>query len=309
MEGQTKLVVIDGTNIFWRAYHGLIKQKFEKDGISTWGVYGSLNTVAATCRYHHPSHLVVVFDWGKSEYRLNIWSKYKAGRPQSELVDYDEAINQQDVFRKLLPQFGVVAWREEGVEADDVIASLVGRFKFDVDEVIIVSGDKDMKQLVDSNVTLYQPSLGLKMEKWWTEDDIVAEYGMPPWMLPEVWALSGDKVDNVPGVPGIGEKTAVKLIQKYGDLSKVALSDEKKVQGYRHDMKMSHELVRLYPELSNFPMSLDDITFTPVAPSDKSSKELVASLHELGFDSLVSRFSQGTLWRQRGTRLRDLKAK
>ena len=305
----TKLAVLDGTNLFYRAYHGLIKQRFEKDGIPIWGAYGLLNTIASTCRRYRPTHLVVIFDWGKSDYRLGIWPKYKAGRPQGDAIDYDDAVAQQDVLRDLLPQLGVTTWREEGVEADDVIAYLVDRFKGEVDEVVVVSGDKDMRQLVGRNVVVIHPSMGNKQESAWYPAEVEEHYGVTADRLPEVWALSGDKVDNVPGVPGIGEKTAIKLIQKYGSLAGVALSDEKKIQGYRHDMKMSYDLVRLYPELSSFPMVLEDIAFTPTSPLDKSSEKLVCSLNKLGFESLVSRFNQGTLWRERGARLRDLKSK
>lgn len=305
----SRLVVIDGSNLFWRAYHGLFKQNLHKHGQDTWGVYGTVNSVAQTVRRLNPTHLIVIFDLGKSEYRLRIWPKYKAGRPQTEVVDYDEAHTQMGQVVALLPKFGVTVWREEGVEADDIIATVVGKYRFDIDEVVVVSGDKDMKQLIDSNVTLYQPSLGQRPEKWWTEATILEEYGLPVSKLIEVWALCGDQVDNVPGVPGIGEKTALKLIHKYGDLSHVALSDEKKVQGYRHDIKMSHELVTLYPELSSLPLTLDDIAFKPVRPSDDSAEILSESLTSLGFATLSSRFNQGTLWKERGVRLRDLRTK
>lgn len=305
----TRLVVIDGSNMFWRAYHGLIKQRFSQDGQDTWGVYGSINSVVQTVRRLKPTHLIIIFDVGKSEFRLNIWSKYKAGRPQTDVVDYDEAHTQQGILADILPLFGVVVWREAGVEADDIIATVVNRFQYNLDEVIVVSGDKDMKQLIAKNVTLYQPSLGQKLEKTWTEEDINLEYGVPVYQLPEVWALCGDKVDNIPGVPGIGEKTAIKLIQQYGDLSQVVLSDEKKLQGYRHDIMMSHQLVQLYPELSTFELSLDDVAFKPTLVSDSAAKNLEDRLTELGFATLSSRFNQGTLWQERGVRLRDLRNK
>lgn len=305
----SKLVVVDGTNLFWRAYHGLLKQSFEKDGKPTFGVYGTINTIATAFRSHLPTHAVVVFDWGKSSYRLAIWPKYKAGRPTSEIVDHVDAESQMEVVQRILPQMGLQTWREENVEADDVIASFVGRFKDEVDEVMVISGDKDMRQLAYKNVAVVHPSIGNRPEVVWDAKAVLDHYGVPADRLPEVWALSGDKVDNIPGVPGIGEKTAIKLIQKYGDLSHVALSDEKKIEGYRHDINMSYRLVKLNPELTEFPYELEHIRFEPVAPIEKRAKILLGSLNELGFDSLVSRWMDGTLWYNRGVRLRDLKSK
>lgn len=307
MAAEDRLVVVDGTNLFWRSYHGLINQAFEHDGRPTFAVYGTINTLSSTFRSHKPTHAVVIFDWGKSAYRLEIWPKYKAGRPTSEVVDREDSDNQMSVLQDLLPKFGVSLWRERDVEADDVIARVVQKFQHYVGETIVVTGDKDMRQLAGDDVTIVHPSIGYKKETRWDGNAVLEHYGVEASRLPEIWALSGDKVDNIPGVPGIGEKTAIKLIQKYGDISRVALSDEKKIEGYRHDINMSLKLVQLNPSLSMLEMDLNSIKFDPVGPHDVHAKELRETLNSMAFDSLSSRWINGSLWSERGVRLRDLK--
>lgn len=297
-----RLLLFDGNNLFKRAYHGMMNQGLSHNGIPTWGIFGTVQSIATAIRTHKPTHVVVVFDLGKSAYRLNIWPKYKAGRPEQTDEVFQDSVDQLQETQELLPLFGLQVWQEQGIEADDIIGTLVDRFSRDL-PITILSGDKDLKQLVSDSVTLYHPSLGTKPEICWRKQDVIDHFGIPPERLPEIWALSGDKVDNIPGVPGIGEKTAIKFITKYGDLSNVTLSDEKKIQGYRHDIAMSHKLVMLYPELSSFDMDLDHIRFVPAT---EESEDLTSSLHRLGFQELSSRLKQGTLWSERGLRLRDL---
>lgn len=302
----SKLLVFDGTNLYWRNYHALVSKAFEKDGNPTFAVYGMVNSIATSVRKHRPTHLVVVFDYGKSEYRLAIWPKYKAGRPESAVVDHDDAESQLAQSQSLLTLFGVQVWREHGIEADDIIGTVVDRFKAEVDEVVVITGDKDMRQVIDHNVTVEHPGPRGLAPQVWDVNRVQEHYGVTPDRLPEVWALCGDKIDNVPGVKGIGEKTAIKFIAQYGDLQGVSLSDEKKIEGYRHEIIMSYRLVQLELSLSSFPLALDNITFTPVVPTSDRAQLLLGSLHDLGFDSLVSRWSSGTLWREHGVRLRDL---
>jgi DNA polymerase-1 len=311
MTEETRLLVCDGTNLYWRAYHGLARQAFEKDGQPTFAVYGTVNSIATACRSYRPTHLVVVFDWGKSAYRLGIWPKYKLGRPgpESEIMDYSDAESQLNTAQELLVKFGVQTYREFEVEADDIIATVVDKFKSQVSKVIIMTGDKDMRQLIDANVVVEHPSLGQKPGTTWDIKKVVDHYGVGPSRLPEIWALCGDKIDNIPGVRGIGEKTAIKFIEKYGDLQGVTLSDEKKIEGFRHDINMSLRLVQANPQLSAFALDLDNIIFTPVTPTSPFAEELRTSLNDLGFDSIVSRWSSKTLWAERGLRLQDLQSR
>lgn len=305
----TRLLVIDGTNIYWRSYHALARQAFEHKGQPTFAIYGTVNAIATAVRSERPTHLVVVFDWGKSAYRLGIWPKYKAGRPDNEIVDFEDADTQMTMTQELLPKFGIQVWREYEVEADDIIAAVVEKFKSQVNQIIILTGDKDMRQLIDTNVVVEHPSLGQKQSETWTISRVQEHYGVGPSRLPEIWALCGDKVDNIPGVRGIGEKTAIKFIAKYGDLQGVTLSDEKKIEGYRHDINMSLRLVQANPSLSAFSLELDNIIFDPVTPTSPFAQVLLTSLNDLGFDTLVSRWSSKTLWTERGLRLRDLQSR
>jgi len=304
-----KLLIVDGNNIYWRAYYALINQHFTHNGKPTWGIFGSLNTITGTIRTHEITHCVVVFDMGSSDYRLNMYEGYKAGRHSGEEgIDLEEAYNQMENLQDLILKLGLVLWKEQGVEADDIIGRIAKDNQDNFDEIIILSGDKDARQLITDKVEVIHPSLGHKAEARWTYYDVVDHYGVPPERLPEIWALAGDKVDNVPGVPGIGEKTAIKLIERYGDVFKVAISDEKKIKGYSDDIALSLKLVELRPELTSFNLTDDELRIMEVKAGTLEGDMLRQTLKDFGLDSFLSRWNQGTLWTERKyLRLSDLK--
>lgn len=309
MEVGSHLILLDASNLFWRAYHGLIHQHFEHGGRPTWGIYGTVNTISGIVKKYRPSHLAAVFDWGKSDYRVNLWPKYKAGRPTSvsDYFDFEDANNQLTKTQELLELLGVPVFRDHYVEADDVIGAFCERFADSVEHTTIVSGDKDLRQLIRPNVVLLQPSLGHKTEQIWDQEAVIEYYGVIPSRLPEIWALSGDKADNVPGVPGIGEKTAIKLISAHHDISGVVISNEKKIEGYSHDIQLSYKLVQIHPELCDIEVNLESLQFNPPDRHSPESENIRHSLSTLGFDAISSRWIDGTLWGSKGIRLSDLK--
>jgi len=304
----TRILVIDGTNLFYRAYHGLIHQQFQFDGHPTWAVFGLLNTIASSIKIVQPTHVLVAFDYGKSAYRREIYPEYKAGRHDATpFIDFEDVNNQLQQSQHLLKSLGLQVWQEKGIEADDIIATVVDRYESEVDEIVILTGDKDLRQLISRKTYVIHPSLGKKAEERWDYDRVADHYGVVPERLIEIWALSGDKADNIPGIKGIGEKTAIKYIAKYGNISSVLLSDEKRVVGHESDVHMSYKLVQLNSDLSNMDLSLEDIRFLPVGPKDEGAPEVRAVLKQNGFERLMNRWTSGTLWTDRGIRLKDLK--
>lgn len=303
MEDNSHLLLVDGNNCYWRAYHGLLHQRFTFQGKSTWGIVGTVNSVSTAIKKYSPTHVLVVFDWGRSEYRVNMWPPYKEGRQGAEYIDFEDANNQLIKSQDLLRLFGLQVWKERGIEADDIIARAVEKYGPDMEHITIVSGDKDLRQLIDTNVTLWSPSLGKKEESTWDLQSVVDFYGVVPARLPEIWALSGDKVDNIPGVKGIGEKTAIKLLAEYGDISKVTISDEKKIKDSLKDIHLSYQLVQLNPSLCSLELEADDIRFAPVEPGDTEAKELVNALDEYGMDQVYTRWKTGSLWKEPWKRL------
>lgn len=302
MENPPRLLVVDGSNIFFRAYFGLINQDFDRP---TWGIHGFLNSLAGYARRFRPTHMVIVFDQGRSAYRMELYPEYKANRPKSEEFDpSDSADTQLLATATLLKLFGLRVWTESHVEGDDIIAAVVGRFKGQMD-ILVISGDKDLRQLIAPRVTVYQPSLKSQDREPWEVQDVVEHYGVRPERLPEVWALCGDKGDNIPGIPQIGEKRALKLIEKYGDLFKVGLSDDPKIENHRHQIYTNFKLVSLQPQLSEFQLGLDDVVFNPTTPLDDNAHLLLAKLQEYDLNKIITDWSGMTLWAERGKRARD----
>jgi len=304
-------MVFDGSNLFWRGYHGLLNQRFEFAGKPTWGIFGTINAIATSIKQHNPTHVVVVFDLGKSAYRLKLWPEYKAGRTHSAsdggYIDFEDALHQLSQTQKTLETLGVQLWRDKTVEADDVLAAIMKRFYDEMDSTVLVSGDKDFRQLIDDKTIVVHPSLGKKMEESWTVEKVIDHYGIHPNRLPEIWALCGDKVDNIPGIMGVGEKTAIKLIKNHGNLTNVLLESDK-AKGKADDVELFYKLVTIEPDLCDLGyLNLDDIEFKPVKPTDDKADEVQYVFDELGFEAFTQRWMSGTLWSSRGIRLRDLK--
>lgn len=306
MENTNRLVVLDGSNFFWRSFHGNSEYHLEYKGRPTWAVHGSIMSMAYMVRDLRPSHVLVVFDWGGSSYRKDIYNEYKAGRVVSKDGDIELASNQMASTQELLALFNIPVYKEHYVEADDVVAKVCEKFEY-FKEIILISGDKDWRQLVNNNIKVVHPSLGQKEQQSWDYDAIVARYELPPSRLHELWALSGDKTDNIPGVAGIGEKRALKLLQKYSTLQNLLLSDEEKIKDNINLIQISDRLVSLRPDLSDFDMSEDELCLKPIGPLDDRAKLILQFLDEYGLKKVRQKWQEGTLWTSRGKRLRDFK--
>lgn len=314
----TSLLVVDGTNLFHRAFHGLrnyvdeSKNLSTSEGVGTWGVYGFINTLSSLVRRFEPTHVLIAFDDGKSTRRLQIYPEYKSNRKTSkEPVDVNlvsELYRQMETAQRLCRLFSLPVHSEPGVEADDILANLAIAYKSKVEQVILVSGDHDLQQLVDENVIVVKPQLGPKgKEEIVTVAEVERVWGVEPPDLVEIWALTGDSGDGIPGVPGVGPKTAMKLIEKYGSASQVCLSDEKKILGHEATVWRAMRLIELDGTFAKCEFSLEDIKFTPY-PDRMGVEEtdLDRLLHELEFESILLRWEGRTLWRDSTTTTRKL---
>lgn len=291
--GVSDLAVFDGSNMFWRSYHGL-KARLEGGGEPTWAVHGTLNTIAKVIRSHPADHVVVAFDVGASRYRQDILPTYKSQRKQG---DNEDAFAQYDLVVALLREMGVFVWYEAGVEADDVIAEVVRRWREALDDILIVSGDKDFRQLVGPSVSLYRPSLGTLPEEMWDTARISERYGgLSPRQLVDVWALCGDPIDGIPGVRGVGEKTAVKLVQKWGSASAALLSDPK-LEGQEDAVRVSYRLVDLLStQQAECGFDLASTRWSPLSPFDAGARELLATLDRYELGRISSAWLNGSFW-------------
>jgi len=296
----SKLLIIDGHNVALRAYFGLLKQGLRtRSGVGTWGLYGAINSLSFYVKEYEPTHILVAFDKGRSAIRSEILPEYKANRiSNGPDENYQESRQQINLFEEFCKQAGIKTLRIQNVEADDIIAQTIHAYADKFDQVVIVSADHDIKQLIKSNVIVVKPSLGqsrdVKQEVH-SYESIRKEYDMEPEDLRQVWALTGDKGDNIPGVPGIGEKTALKLIRKYGSFAALLDSDETKIAGHRDTIEKAFSLVNLFIQHEDLDIpKLEELKFN----SSISQLGLDKFLIEYELNSIRSRYQDGLLWKE-----------
>jgi DNA polymerase I len=209
-----KLLIVDGHAYAYRAFHA-IRGLRSPSGLPTNAIYGFVKMLAKMRAAIGPTHLIVVWDGGLSAERTAVLPEYKAQRPGMP----DDLKPQLDEIVLYLKAAGVASFCREGVEADDYIACLARRAA-DADwRVVIASSDKDFMQLVSARVGLLNP--GDKSEAVWTEEQVRAKSGVAPPQIVDWLSLTGDSVDNIPGVPGVGSKTAAGLLNQFGSIAEL----------------------------------------------------------------------------------------
>src|SRR5512145_245632 len=208
------LTLIDGSGFIFRAYHAIPHLSSSK-GVPTNAVYGFTTMLLKALREHAPTHVALVFDAGRKSFRNDLYAEYKANRPPPP----DDLVPQFPLVRDVARALDVPVLEEVGFEADDLIATLAEKARARGFDVVVVTGDKDFTQLVDDRLALYDPMAEASGRGGWLRaPEVLAKMGVPPDRVVEYQAILGDKVDNVPGIPGVGEKTAAALIQHFGSV-------------------------------------------------------------------------------------------
>ncbi|MEG1581958.1 MAG: DNA polymerase I [Clostridia bacterium] len=208
-----KIVLIDGNSIFYRAFFALPMLKNDKGEISN-AIYGFANILVKAIIDIKPTHIAVAFDVSRHTFRNDIYAEYKGTRKPMP----DELRSQIIPLKKMLKTMGICMLEKEGLEADDIIGTIAKRFN---DETIIITGDRDALQLISPSTTIYLTQKGISDIKIMNEKSLLETWQIEPWQVTELKALQGDTADNIPGVVGIGEVTAKKLISEYKSLSGV----------------------------------------------------------------------------------------
>lgn len=211
------LILIDGHSLAYRAFFALPDNLRTRTGQLTNAVYGFTSMLIKLIIDERPDGIVVCFDKGRDTARTNTYPNYKAGRAETP----DEFRTQLDLIHEVLAALEVPVIEIPGVEADDVIASLAARAAKEGHRVLVVTGDRDAMQLVDDETTVLYTLRGISETAVMTPQAVLERYGIRPGQYPDYAALRGDTSDNLPGVPGVGEKTAARLIATYGDLEGV----------------------------------------------------------------------------------------
>jgi DNA polymerase-1 len=208
-------MLLDGNSLAYRAFYALPAENFKtQSGLTTNAVYGFTAMLINLLRDESPTHVAAAFDVSRQTFRSERYPEYKANRSSTP----DEFRGQIDVTKEVLAALGITVLAEPGFEADDLIATLTTQAEKEGYQVLVVTGDRDALQLVSDDVTVLYPRKGVSELTRFTPDAVVEKYGLTPEQYPDFAALRGDPSDNLPGIPGVGEKTASKWITEYGSL-------------------------------------------------------------------------------------------
>ena len=214
---KTKLLLLDGHSLAYRAFYALPVENFATStGQHTNAVYGFASMIINLIRDEQPTHIATAFDVSRKTFRTEKFPEYKANRASTP----DEFRSQISYINELLDAFQIPHFELEGYEADDIIATFVDKFKAQ-GQILICTGDRDSFQLVEKNVTVLYPKKGVTDLARMTPEAVQEKYGLTPAQYPDFAALRGDPSDNLPSIPGVGEKTAAKWIQEYGSLKEL----------------------------------------------------------------------------------------
>lgn len=283
MNQNKTLYLIDGSSYIYRAYFA-IRHLSSPTGFPTNAIYGFIQMLLKLLKDYEPQNLAVVFDAGRITFRNEIYPEYKANR---EATPEDLKV-QMGPIRDVVRAFNIPTLQLDGYEADDIIGTIAVKFANQGKKVVVVTGDKDLMQIVSEQITLLDT---MKMKTSGIKE-VIERFGVPPELVIDILALSGDTSDNIPGIPGIGDKTAAKLIQEFGSLKQLLeRSDEVKgknserLREFAAQAELSRRLATI--EL-NVPMEINSEDFTIQPPNQEA---LHALFKEYGFTTLIKDLS------------------
>ena len=299
---ESRLILVDGSGYIFRAYYALPPMNNSK-GIPTNAVYGFCNMMLRLIEEHPHDKILIILDAGKNTFRNTLYSEYKANRSEAP----EDLIPQFGIIREAIQAFGLDVIEKKDFEADDIIASYVKYGENNKIPTTVYSSDKDLFQLLSNNTRIMDPMKNVEID----EARVFEKFGVGPDKITDVQALIGDSVDNIPGVPGIGPKTAAKLINEFGSFEELLAKKDQitneRIKNLIHDheesAKISHQLVILKNDLE-LPIPIDQLKEFDDSPElneffkKYEFKSLIrTSLHEtkphtskktLDFKSLIS---------------------
>jgi DNA polymerase-1 len=282
-----RLLLIDGHSMAYRAFFALPAENFTTaQGQHTNAIYGFATMLISLLKDEKPTHVAVAFDVSRKTFRTELFPEYKATRAKTP----DEFRSQMSYLHELVKGFGISQFEIEGYEADDIIATITKRAESEGAEVLICTGDRDSFQLVSGQTTVLYPKRGVSEMARMTPDAVQEKYGMSPEQYPDYAALRGDPSDNLPSIPGVGEKTAAKWVIEYGSLDAIFDNVEKISGKVGESLRANVENVRLNRKLTQLlhdaPM---DFTIDALVWSGVAESNLTALFEQLEFKTLKDR--------------------
>lgn len=282
-------MLIDGNSIAYRAFFALPLLNNEK-GIHTNAVYGFTMMLMKILEEEKPSHILVAFDAGKTTFRHKTYSEYKGGRQKTP----PELSEQFPYLRELLDAYQISSYELENYEADDIIGTLSLQAEKEGFEIKVISGDKDLTQLSSPKTTVGITRKGITDIEEYTPEHIQVKYGLSPGQIIDMKGLMGDPSDNIPGVPGVGEKTAIKLLKEFHTVEELLSSIDKvsgnklkeKLETYKDQAILSKQLATIMRE-APIGIELDNIEY-----QGYENDKLISLFKELGFQSLLNKIGR-----------------
>jgi len=281
----SKLVLIDGNSIANRAFYAL-PLLTNSGGLHTNAVFGFTTMLLKLIEEERPTHFLVAFDAGKVTFRHKDYGEYKGGRAKTP----PELSEQFPLIKQLLEAFGIAQFELDGYEADDIIGTLTRKADEEGRDTVVVTGDKDMLQLASERVTVALTRKGVSEIERYGPEQIQEKYGLHPRQIIDLKGLMGDASDNIPGIPGVGEKTALKLLHEYGSVEGVlAHSGEikgklrEKIEENAESARMSKELATIFREV---PI---DLNWDELSYAGYDGAALLAIFRKLEFKSLLDK--------------------
>lgn len=278
-------ILVDGNALVHRAYHGIRPGLATTDGRPTTATYSFTQRFQKIINDYTPKYMAVCFDQGRSG-RDEVYEGYKADREETP----DELALQFDDIKEIIKAYGVSIIEKEGYEADDVIAAMTNKAIEQEFEVLIVTIDKDMFQLISPHVKVYRIGIGKAKDTVYDADKVEERYGVKPNLMADYLALAGDSVDNIPGVSGVGKKGAPKLINEFGtveniiqNVDKISGRYRKKIEDGQEDAKISKQLAALQYDIE-LPFEIEDCR---VKKTDEG--QLLELFTKLEFHSLIKK--------------------
>lgn len=294
-----KILLIDGNSMANRAFYATMGRMMKTPtGISTNAVYGFFQIMFKTIEEEKPDKIIVAFDISSSEKRTKIFSEYKAGRHKAP----EDLTIQFPIIKELLKTMNIPIVQKDGIEADDILGAIAKKEGKKGNKIIILTGDRDYFQLVDINVNIRYPKTIMGKTEYIIYDNykINEEYGLTPEKLIEVKALMGDASDNIPGVKGIGEKTALKLIIQFGSLEKIyeyiEKSDGKEIaKATLNKLMQDKEMAYVSRDLGRIDIEYDyekdlGINIDSIKYTDWRTEEAFSYLKKLSFNKFLDKF-------------------
>jgi DNA polymerase-1 len=282
-----RLLLIDGHSMAYRAFYALPAENFTTaTGQHTNAIYGFATMLISLLRDEKPTHIAVAFDVSRKTFRTEKYPEYKANRAATP----DEFRSQMSYLHELVSAFGISQFEREGYEADDILATLASQAEGEGMDVLICSGDRDCFQLVSEKITVLYPKKGVSDLARMTPEAVFDKYGMSPVDYPEFAALRGDPSDNLPSVPGVGEKTAAKWIVEYGSVSNLIANIDKIAGKVGESLRSNIDIVLRNRELTQLLHTVPlEMQIASLAWENINESKLLPLFDQLEFRALKER--------------------